>query len=84
MATTTITRTPAATTAVDAWTLSVWLKRSATGVTHDICSGRANTDGGNNQSTYAINDDDNLYFDVYSGGSIVVKFITDKLPNTLI
>ena len=78
MATTTITRTPAATTAVDAWTLSVWLKRSATGVTHDICSGRANTDGGNNQSTYAINDDDNLYFDVYSGGSIVVKFITDR------
>ena len=76
--TTSITRTPGATTAVDAWTFSVWLKRCSINVSHDICSGRNNTDGGNNQSTFSFDSGDNLYFDVYSGGSIVVKFISRR------
>jgi len=78
MASTKLTRTPSTTTAVDAWTFSVWLKRSSTGTSHDICSGRNNTDGGNNQSTFSFDANDNLYFDVYNGGSIVVKFITNR------
>ena len=78
MASTKLTRTPSATTAVDAWTFSVWLKRSSTGTSHDICSGRNNTDGGNNQSTFSFDANDNLYFDVYNGGIIVVKFITNR------
>jgi hypothetical protein len=78
MASTKLTRTPSTTTAVDAWTFSVWLKRSSTGTLHDICSGRNNTDGGNNQSTFSFDANDNLYFDVYNGGSIVVKFITNR------
>jgi hypothetical protein len=80
MASTKLTRTPSTTTAVDAWTFSVWLKRSSiTPVgSHDICSGRNNTDGGNNQSTFSFDANDNLYFDVYNGGIIVVKFITNR------
>ena len=78
MASTKLTRTPSTTTTVDAWTFSVWLKRSSTGTSHDICSGRNNTDGGNNQSTFSFDANDNLYFDVYNGGSIVVKFITNR------
>ena len=80
MASTKLTRTPSTTTAVDAWTFSVWLKRSSTTSvgSHDICSGRNNTDGGNNQSTFSFDANDNLYFDVYNGGSIVVKFITNR------
>ena len=78
MASTKLTRTPSTTTAVDAWTFSVWLKRSSTGTSHDICSGRNNTDGGNNQSTFSFDANDNLYFDVYNGGIIVVKFITNR------
>jgi hypothetical protein len=80
MASTKLTRTPSTTTAVDAWTFSVWLKRSSTTPvgSHDICSGRNNTDGGNNQSTFSFDANDNLYFDVYNGGIIVVKFITNR------
>jgi hypothetical protein len=80
MASTYLTRTPSTTTAVDAWTFSVWLKRSSTTPvgSHDICSGRNNTDGGNNQSTFSFDANDNLFFDVYNGGIIVVKFITNR------
>jgi hypothetical protein len=80
MASTKLTRTPSTTTAVDAWTFSVWLKRSSTTPvgSHDICSGRNNTDGGNNQSTFSFDANDNLFFDVYNGGIIVVKFITNR------
>jgi len=76
-----LTLTPGSTTAADAWTFSVWIKRSHIGVTgaSDICSGRNDTDGGNHQSSFEFDATDHLYFDVYHGGVIGPKFVTNRV-----